>query len=157
MGAGISPAGSSPAGYGSISVSAAFSPQSHGYAETGAVSSLKINPGTKDISFDDNGSEEGMGDEGQLVLMLLGNELGSRDIASEEGFSHPAAVSGDYERELYAAVRKALMPAIETNWIELLSVDAMRDDRYPDSVYAVIRWRSVRSDRVETTTKKIAS
>ena len=105
--------GTTPAGLGTPTATGAlYAAGSWSKSTTGAVSSVQIDPVTRDIVHDANGSEEGMTDTGQRIWLLCKTTLGSRANFQQDGFQRPDRIGGDFARVVTDAFAQALAPVV---------------------------------------------
>jgi hypothetical protein len=151
-GAGLAPFGTAPAGVGLPVSSPALAAAGYGLSTTGAVSSIEIDPVTRDTVFDAYGSETGMADTAQRVWMLCETVQGSRANYPTSGLAKPLKAGGD---DLVLVVeglfRQALAPVVDDGSITIDSVTVETDPLRPTYVYALVEWTELRTNSKQTT------
>lgn len=150
VGFGFSPAGSSPAGTGLPVSSAALVDAGFSQSTTGAVSSVAINPETRDFDVDAMGSEEGMSDTAQRVFLCMRTMRGERVSFASFGFAAPKRITADVQREVAEAVRVAMLPVTSDGSATLVDVAVEVEGT---RVFALITWRDERTNALSTTSQ----
>lgn len=151
-GLGLSPLGTSPAGIGSqVANGPLYLVTAWQKSSTGAVSSVQIDPRTRDVVHDANGSEQGMSDAAQRVWMLCSMTQGSRANWPKDGFSRPESIGGDFARLTEDSFRNALSPMILDGTITLDSFTIEIDPSTPTRGYALVTWTDRRTSRQDKT------
>ena len=149
MGFGFDKAGVAPAGLGTPVPCLSLTYYGYQVSSTGAVSSLQIDPSTRDYVFDEKGSELGMNDTEQRVWCCLQTMAQSRVGYADEGLKLPKAIGENIKTEIEEAVRVALKPVLDDGSITLLSVVVESENT---KVLAAVTWRDTRTSR-ETVTR----
>lgn len=151
-GLGLSPLGTSPAGIGSqVANGPLYQSTAWQKSTTGAVSSVQIDPRTRDVVHDAQGSEQGMSDAAQRVWMLCQTTQGSRANWPKDGFARPESIGGDFARLTEDAFRNALAPMILDGTITIDSFTIEIDPATPTRGYALVTWTDRRTNRQEPT------
>lgn len=153
MGLGLSPLGTSPAGIGSSTPSGPlYQATKWQKSTTGAVSSVEIDPVTRDVVHDANGSENGMSDAAQRVWMLCEMTQGSRANWPRDGFARPEKIdSAGFSRDVEDSFRNALAPMVLDGTITIDSFTIEIDPTTPTRGYALVKWTDRRTSRQEKT------
>lgn len=153
-GCGFDAFGSAPAGLGTPVASPALALSGYQLSTTGAVSSVNVDPTTRDYTFDSYGNDEGMSDTGQRVFVLMATLADSR-LANSDGFHVPQKADSSASATIAREVKRVLAPCIDDHTIELIDVSVERDETIPTNVYAIIRWRDVRTSALGTNTLRL--
>ena len=144
--------GTTPAGLGTPTATGAlYAAGSWSKSTTGAVSSVQIDPVTRDIVHDANGSEEGMTDTGQRIWLLCKTTLGSRANFQQDGFQRPDRIGGDFERVVTDAFAQALAPVVNDGSARIDSITIEIDPNFPTSGFALVRWFDLRRQSQQET------
>ena len=144
----ISALGTTPAGLGTPVVNGPlYAASSWSKSSTGAVSSVEIDPVTRDTVHDANGSEEGMGDTAQRIWMLCKMTQGSRANFPTDGFDQPGHIGGDFERVVTDAFTQALAPVVNDGSARIESITVETDANYPTRGYALVTWFDLRRQK----------
>lgn len=150
-GLGLSLLGLSPAGIGSqVANGPLYLVTAWQKSSTGAVSSVEIDPRTRDVVHDTNGSENGMSDAAQRVWMLCMLTAGSRANWPRDGFERPERIGDDFQRIVEDAFRQALDPAVSDGSITIDDVSIETSETYPNRGYALVRWTDRRTNKTDT-------
>lgn len=147
-GFGFSPAGSSPAGVGLPVSSPALVDAGFSQSTTGAVSSIKIDPDTRDFAVDAMGSEEGMSDTAQRVWLCIRNLRGSRMSSPTFGFKAPPKITNDVRKEVHEAVRLAMLPVTSDGSV---SIEGVEVETQGTRIFALVTWRDMRRNKQDST------
>lgn len=147
LGAGFATAGTSPAGVGVTALTQQLA--AYEQSTTGAVSSIQIDPETRDYVYDSYGSESPMSDTGQRVLLCIQTTLGSRIGDLTFGFEPPTKIPSDLSVHVEEALRTALAPVLSDDSATLVGV---RTESNGTRANAVVTWRDNRTNR-ETTVR----
>lgn len=147
-GVGIGPVGTLPIGGSYVVVSGALAMTVNGVVQRGGVSSSKIDDTTRDYELDEYGNEVAMSDSGQRVYLLLKTSYGSIANDTGLGLQKPSKLGANAGKEVEAFVRQALSPATDDESIKLEDVQVETDG---PRLYALIRWRDLRTDEVRST------
>lgn len=148
MPAGIPYAGCVPAGFMPYVASTTATPGTFDEADTVAVSSVEIDPLTKDVVVGSDGNEEGMTDSAQRVYILTRNTLGSRANFPEEGLEKPKGLDSSTERFVDSAFRRALQPVLDDGTIRIESITVETEGTV---CYAEVRWVDLKTQIPGTT------
>lgn len=153
-GAGIDPAGISPGGVGVPVTNYPLVGPRYSESTIGTVSSASIDPLSRDFVFDDNGTEEAMGDTEQRVYLCVRTMAGSRIGFQTFGLNKPMSARSDGQNEVYEVVRQAMAPVLDDGSVELLSVEIEVDRTI---VYALVVWKDLKkaSSAPQTTRVRI--
>lgn len=150
IGIGIAPSGTSPAGVGAPVTTGPLAKTGWQMSSTGAVSSVEIDPNTKDYVFDPTtGSEEGMGDIEQRVWLLCQTRRGSRTNYQDSGLATPRRITPNLKQQVEAEFKLALAPAIEDGSILIKSIEV---ESLGTQAFALVRWVNLNTD-IERTTR----
>lgn len=136
-GAGLSTAGTSPAGLGTPTANTQLVGSGYQVSEGGCVSSVLIEYGTKDYVFDDYGNEKPMSDAAQRVYILISTSVNSRTGWPDFGLKPPKYINGNMQRDVERRVRTALKPVLDDGTI---TVDAVEVETEGNKVVCVVRW-----------------
>lgn len=142
MGFGFDKAGQAPAGLGTPIEGLSVTYTGFGASTTGAVSSLKIDPVTRDYVFDEKGTEQGMNDSEQRVWCCLQTMAQSRVGFPNDGLALPKAIGDNIRTEIEEAIRVALRPVLDDGSITLASVEV---EAVGTKVFAAVKWRDTRT------------
>ncbi|MFA4900976.1 MAG: hypothetical protein WC563_15765 [Brevundimonas sp.] len=142
-GLGFAPLGMAPCGLGSPASSDALTAAIGAY---GALSSIAIDPLSRDYLLDVNGQEYAMGSSAQRVWMCLATLKGSRRNALQWGLGAPSHITESIVNDTREAVRLALLPCTSDGSVELIDVVVETDPVRPTVLYAGVTWR----DRAST-------
>lgn len=142
-GLGLAPLGMAPCGLGSPASSDALTAAVGAY---GALSSVAIDPLSRDYALDVNDQEYAMGSSAQRVWICLATLKGSRRNALQWGLGAPSHITDSVVNDTREAVRLALLPCTTDGSVELIGVVVELDPTRPTTLYAGITWR----DRAST-------
>lgn len=143
MPAGIPYAGGSPAGFIPYTPTVTATPGTFDEAEVVSVSSVEVDPSTRDVVVGSDGNEDGMTDAAQRVYFLTRTTLGSRANFPDDGMERPKGLdSSSTQRFVEAAFRKALKPVLDDGTIRIESVTIETDGTV---CYAEVKWIDLRT------------
>lgn len=142
IGAGLTPAGSSSAGYGEPGSGAlpnnAILPDTQtSFPQTGRY----LNPATKDYEFTSDGRLYGMGTVEQLVQLALTTTLGSSCLATlGETFTLIQEKGSNYQQQVASAVGNSLADVVNRNLVQVISVTVQEPPSNPDAGFCRVVW-----------------
>jgi hypothetical protein len=122
-------------------------------SSTGAVSSVAIDPVEMDTTHDAYGSENGMSDTGQRILILCKLSLGSRANWPTQGLRTPDKCGADLERYVTDAFTQALAPVVDDGSARIDSITVETDANFPTRGYALVTWYDLKRQNANVTTK----
>lgn len=149
LGSGLSPAGTSPAGYGSPATTTAAQSQLYIKRDGTRGNARLIDPQTGDYVLDDWGAYVGCDAVEQMVYLALATDLGS-SVQSDLGLElAPGIINESTPRKIDLAIRAALKSLIDRRLIELVRV---RVERAATSRMDIqVDWRDVQTKLNKTT------
>lgn len=147
-GAGLCPAGITPAGYGYQPLGETAKPQAFRMPDGSTGEAAKINAKTGDFELDERGQKLGMTGPQQMVLLALKTMRGSAatDIGIEP---FPDRISEQTKRIVEARITNALADLRTRGIIELKSIEIVEPKEGALAITVV--WRDVSSGTTERT------
>ena len=150
----ISSAGTSPAGLGSPSTNTQLVSPGYQVSAGGCVSSVNIEYGTRDYTYDDYGNETGMSDTGQRIYVCIRTTKGARLNFQDFGLETPGTIdTGRVQRQVERFVRAACRPVTSDGSATIETVEVETEGT---KILAVVRWFDNRRQTTETTRAPLA-
>lgn len=143
FGAGLSPAGSSDAGYGAVDIATIPAPDlfRNPYG-VGNLTGRRIDPVTRDYSMSSTGNILGMTRAQQYVELVFLTNLGSSCLSSlGNDLSSIAVISDSIVTDIQSRIRDALAEGVNSGLIEIVSIDVNRFR--PTGEQITTRWRDL--------------
>ena len=154
VGAGIAPAGTQPAGYGTPDAAAVPNSATLPDTVTGLPRGGRyIHPQTGSYQFTADGRLQGMANVNQLVLLRSSTVQGSSVLHwLGQRFSQIQEQQPDFQRRAATAVSSMLADLIQTKQVALLGVTVQPTPGNPDGAAIFFQWRDLTTG-IETTTQ----
>jgi len=145
VGAGLAPAGTSYAGYGTPDPGAVPNNSTLPDTVTGLPRGGRyINPQTGSYQFTADGRLQGMANVNQLVLLAATTKIGSSVLPKlGQNLAGIQEQQGDFQRQCATAVANALSDLVRSKLVELLSVTVQQAPGNPDGVAIFFQWRDL--------------
>lgn len=151
-GFGSSPFGTGPYGYGMPSSGSPATGQMFADAQTGTIGSgRKIDPGTRQYVFDDNGNPVGVDTVPQLVQLAYSTVKGTSILPTlGESYSELETIDDDFQERMNALAIAPVQFLVDDKRLEILSVTI---DRIGTSGARIaVNWKDLTSGREGQTT-----
>jgi hypothetical protein len=153
IGAGLYPAGVSPAGYGvpdsaAVPNNAPLPGQTTGLPQTGRY----IDPVTKDYVFTTDGRLQGLATVPQLVQLALTTILGSAAVTNVgQTFTLVQEKGAGFAQQMRAKVTSALSDLVKRNLVQIKSIAVDEPQSSPDAGIVRVRWIDLTTGVEQTT------
>ncbi len=152
IGAGLCPAGASPAGYGVPDRVGPPNAVALPHPVTGLPQGGRyLDPKTGDYVFTSDGRLQGMANVQQLVLLALRTTIGSSSLPTMGNAIARITEKGpDFQRQLATVIADAFAPIVNQ---KLARLDAVRvlDTPNPDGAFAYVEWTDLTTQTPQTT------